>query len=408
MPRALQNRTTDKGAQVPGMKSMLDDSEEALYDGFVPEALKPIITAAMAASGNEKMEYKERLPDQWEEVVTKYLNDISGSDGTIGGKAKVDKELIDRVQKRFDKQISRWRAHKDMTGGFRTAEYHFSTTLFHEITRDFKGFNEIENDRFKPITWCHKGAKHAQGCDSSKAIEPMFFSEWVYNGLFARTYSMLSFMWQGLKDITPKLGDPLNCSKKNLASAGGDTPDDMNVTDENQGESNPAWCMAKNHNDTIGPVTNYHKTNYPALASEQAFMRGLHTARHYPQQDNRVHPVKATGPIGSTGAINRDKMMIFSSNFGSYGPGDLKQYLIEKLGTEEKGTHNKEFPKNGCQAFNNQQEITADWGGAAYGKANHLNLDYNGHRHARAHLRFIRCCPCGWSPLPGAPPTQIF
>jgi hypothetical protein len=214
---------------------------------------------------------------------------------------------------------------------------------------------------------------------------------------------MVSFLWSGLKQYTPTDGSgglaPLNCAKKNLAPDG-DTPEDMNLSGNNNGEVNnqgsagPSWCMAKNHNDAIGPVTKYHKTNYPALASEQAFRRGLLAPAVYPFVNNSIHP---TADVD--GIFPRDKMMIFNSQYDAGDP--LVDYVRSKFGREPKSNHNKEFPK-GCQPFDNrrQQELTADWGGAGYGKANHLNLDYSGHRHVRAHFRYIRCCPRGFMPMP--------
>lgn len=404
-PTLISKRVPDgkSPTELPGVKTMLEESDEALYDGFMPEQLRPIIQVVMSVSGdNEKMEWKERLPKNWKEVITKYLDTINPDntvtgfdpDGTIG-KGEVDRKLIDRFKATFDLQISRWRAHKDESGGFRTAEYHFSSTLFHEITKDFPGFNTLDQGSeasFTPLTWCHDGANY--GCQG-KAIEPIFFGEWVYNGLFARTYAMLSFLWQGLKDFTPVgLGGgiaPLNCAKKNLVPLG-DTPTDMKLTAPNQGENIPQWCMAPNHNDAIGPITNYHKTNYPALASEQAFRRGLLAAKFYPQFDSRVHPTRDRNEL-----FKRDKMMIFNTQ---YDNDLLIEYVRMQFGGQEpKSNHNEKFPQ-GCQPFDEkkQNELTADWGGAAYGAANHLNLDYDGHRHVRAHFRYIRCCPCGWIP----------
>ena len=407
----------------PGMKTMKLESDQALYDGFMPKAMEGIIQGIMGAS-DSKMEWKERLPPNWEEVVTKYLDEYIPNntatnynpDGTIGnpsgnpGDGKVDEELLKHLKKSFDRDISRWRDSGDSVDGHSRMEYHFSTTLFHDVMKNFPEFNKfgavfgfppVANWRGyinEEITWCHKGANWAFFGQIFKKREQLFFGEWVYHGLFARTYSMLSWLWEGLKEYTPPKLDPLNCALKNLVSKGGDTPDDMNLTPENFGDTIEKYCMASNHNDTIGPVTNVHKTHYPALASEQAFRRGLLAAREFPKKDPATHNVRDR----DEGFLYRDKFMIFNTEYNTEDPevGWVKKMFN---GIEPKSNHNKEFPR-GCQNWDRsstQKEFTADWGGAGYGTANHLNLDYDGHRHVRAHFRFIRCCP--WFPYDWVP-----
>jgi len=297
----------------------------------------------------------QKEPEDWKMVEQQPKEKLD----KITAVKKVDQQALNKMKSKWDIK-KRWKDQTAPGGGARNAEYHFMTTRFHE-----EYYNQAPFDEY----WCHDGS--LLGC-LGKQEEPDYYGEFVKDmALMTRTYQHISYTYNEYKKLTPTKNKPFNCIKQHKQE--GQTPQDMKVPKPQEGQQGD-YCLPPNVSTTKGPFTSKVKNaNYPSTAFLAAVFRGLIAAKTQSSQKDAVHPLR----YEDEGLLKRDKIEILK---------------------------NDRFPQ-GCKDFNpgKEKQFIPDWSGADFGKANHFKKADKGHWNVAAHWRFIRCCPCGYIPIPPLP-----